>query len=215
MAIDDTINSLPNVSDSGYNPVQVPVTPQGASNVDYISNIANQPLSNFTNRINSNVAAASNLMGPANPNDPTSQALGSRAQQMYQTNLNSVLNSGNAKGQNLKMQYQGMDINNRASVYSNAQSAAQLNYQQVAAQRGFAVQQEQMKRQILGEIFQGVATLASFGAMKAAMPSPSESTPSLTSDSSSGFNPSSVGSFGSSPIGGLTYNSPNFGTLGE
>lgn len=213
MSNDDVINSLPSVN-NGYNPVQVGVTPDATASVGAESSFANRPRSSYVEAINKNVGAGAQLLGPSNPDDPTSSALNARAKQMYETNLNATLKNAAPNAQVMKMNMQQNDINNRAALYTNAQSRAQLNYQQIAYQRQFAVQQAMQQRQMLSSIFEGTATVATFAgvmAFKGGQQNPVENIPQTnpTGQNIQNFYDNNNSSSLNLPSLGSSFNTPN------
>lgn len=211
--------NLPNL-DNGYSPIQVDSTPGSFSNVYNQSSYANRPTGQFQNENNYNVEEKSNLMGPSNGNDPTSDALSSRAKQLYNSNVHRIMQQGAPQAVQRQTQLQAQDVNNRAALYSNAQSRDTLNFQQISFQREAAITQEATRMQLLGQIFQGVAVVggmfAAKGLYNARHPVAGvEGTGGFQMGSNqTGFDPNATGSFQSSPVGGLSYNSPHFGSIG-
>jgi len=118
---------------------------------------ASRPTSSFQQESNQNVAEKSNLMGPKNEQDPESAALSSRANQIYGSAVNNMTRNSEVNAVNRQTRLQGQSMDNYAAIFSNAQSRAQITYQQVAYQREAALNQEINKRNLFSSIFGGVA----------------------------------------------------------
>lgn len=196
-----------------------PVTPAPQSYADQVAAStarANQPVSQFQDQLNQGVKSESNLMGPSSdPSNPQSDALGSRANQIYQSQVNQVNRSALPQAVNRQNQLQTQNLDYLSASYANTQSRAMLAWQQTAYQRQAAISQEMIKRELYGSLFKGVGAVGGMflakGLHNVNNPSASEVSPG------GGFSSNGVGSFDAPSPGSSvpnSYSSANLGTIG-
>jgi len=161
-----------------YKPTLIP-----GANQDYLTGVskmndyAGRDVSEFQNDLNQGVKEQSNLMGPSDDQNPESQALNARANQMYQGQLANMTRNSIAPAMQRKMGLQSNAIDNQAAEYTNQQSRMAMQYQQTAFKRQAALTQAGIQSQLMNNIFQGVGfggAWAAKGLVSAANPSPIE-----------------------------------------
>lgn len=174
--LNNMMNPLP-----AYQPVVTGPTDQNYS--DTVQNntaYANRPASSFQSDLNQNVKEQSNLMGPRNPQDSNSEAMNARADQLYSSQVNNLMKQSQNAGVARQNQLQSMSIDQQAALYTNLQSRANINWQQLAYQRQAAIVQEANRRALYAGLFGGIGSLLGAGAAglaNARTTSPTEPTP--------------------------------------
>lgn len=179
-----------------YSPIQISAAPdqEYTDSVQRQSDVASRPTQDFQSDINRNIDK-SNLFGPKNPSDPQSDALSARGRQIYNSHVNAMAKQSQLQATDRQIGLEDQDVDNRAAVYANRQSRAQLNYQQTSFQRESAIAQEAMRRDLLSQIFGGLGksagVLAAKGVYNARNPSPTEVIGSTNGGTGFASNPSS------------------------
>jgi hypothetical protein len=134
--------------------------------------------SSYTDELNQGVKDKANLLGDASQEDPASAALSARARQHYEGNVNQILRSGEQKGVRMELQAKRQDLDLQSANFANAQTRAQIGYQELTFARAAAINQEIARRQLYGQLFGGIGlgigTAAALGAFNAAHRTPSE-----------------------------------------
>lgn len=116
-------------------------------------------LPGYQERLNAGVDSQSSLMGGQGDEDAQSSALSARASQYYKSSLNQLARSSVPESIAATTKLQTQDINNRAAIYSDIQTRAQINYKETLMRREQALGVAIMQRDLYGSLFGGFAKL--------------------------------------------------------